>query len=124
MRYSKLLGKTTRQVSGEVETVSHRLMLKAGMIHPVAAGIYSYLPLAWRALKKLEQIIREEMNAIGGQEIQMPALQPLELWQETGRDQLMGETMFRVHDRRGRALCLGPTHEEVVTALARRFVNS
>jgi len=124
MRYSKLFGKTIRQVSGEVETASHRLMLKAGMIHPVAAGIYSYLPLALRALKRVEQIIREEMNAIGGQEVQMPALQPLELWQETGRDVLMGDTMFRLQDRRGRTLCLGPTHEEVVTDLARRFVNS
>src|SRR3990170_1158706 len=99
MRYSKLFGKTIRQVSGEVETASHRLMLKAGMIHPVAAGIYSYLPLALRALKRVEHIIREEMDAIGGQEVQMPALQPLELWQETGRDALMGETMFRLPDR-------------------------
>lgn len=124
MRYSKLFGKTTRQVSGDVETISHRLMLKAGMIHPIAAGLYSYLPLALRALKRIEKVIREEMNAIGGQEVQMPALQPLELWQETGRDVLMGETMFRLQDRRGRTLCLGPTHEEVVTDLARRFVRS
>ncbi|MDP2727474.1 MAG: proline--tRNA ligase [Dehalococcoidia bacterium] len=124
MRYSKLFGKTLRQVSGEAETASHRLMLQAGMIHPVASGLYSYLPLAWRALRRIEQIIREEMDAIGGQEVQMPALQPLELWQETGRDLLMGETMFRLRDRRGRDLCLGPTHEEVVTDLARRFVSS
>lgn len=124
MRYSKLFGKSTRQVSGDVETISHRLMLKAGMIHPIAAGLYSYLPLALRALKRIEKVIREEMNAIGGQEVQMPALQPLELWQETGRDVLMGETMFRLQDRRGRILCLGPTHEEVVTDLARRFVRS
>jgi prolyl-tRNA synthetase len=124
MRYSKLFGKTLRQVSGEAETSSHRLMLKAGMIQPLAAGLYSYLPLAWRALRRIENIIRQEMDGIGGQEIQMPALQPLELWQETGRDLLMGETMFRLQDRRGRGLCLGPTHEEVITDLARRFVRS
>ncbi|MDP2661776.1 MAG: proline--tRNA ligase [Dehalococcoidia bacterium] len=124
MRYSKLFGKTLREVSGEVETVSHRLMIKGGMIHPLAAGLYTYMPLAQRALHRIERIIREEMDRIGGQEIQMPALQPLELWQETGRDELMGDTLMRLQDRRGRDLVLGPTHEEVVTDLARRFVRS
>lgn len=124
MRYSKLFGKTLREVSGEVETVSHRLMIKAGMIHPLAAGLYTYMPLAQRSLHRIEQIIREEMDGIGGQEVQMPALQPLELWQETGRDELMGETMFRLQDRKERWLVLGPTHEEVVTDLARRFIRS
>ncbi len=124
MRYSKLFGKTLRQVSGETETVSHRLMIKAGMIHPLAAGLYTYMPLAQRSLHRIERIIREEMDRVGGQEIQMPALQPLELWQETGRDELMGETLFRLQDRRERTLVLGPTHEEVVTDLARHFVRS
>src|SRR3972149_7654240 len=122
MRYSKLFGKTLREVSGEVETVSHRLMIKGGMIHPLAAGLYTYMPLAQRALHRIERIIREEMDGIGGQEIQMPALQPLELWQETGRDELMGEILFRRQDRRGRTLFLAPTHGEVVPDLARRFV--
>ncbi len=124
MRYSKLFGKTLREVSGEVETVSHRLMIKGGMIHPLASGLYTYMPLAQRALHRIERIIREEMDRIGGQEIQMPALQPLELWQETGRDELMGDTLLRLKDRRGRDLVLGPTHEEVVTDLARSFVRS
>lgn len=124
MRYSKLIGKTLRQVSSETESISHRLMLKGGLIHPLAAGLYTYLPLAQRSLRKIETIIREEMDRVGGQEVQMPALQPLELWQETGRDELMGEILFHLKDRRGRVLVLGPTHEEVVTDIARHFVRS
>ena len=124
MRLSKLFGKTLRETPSEATTVSHQLLLKAGMIHQVAAGVYSYLPLAWRALRKIENIIREEMDAAGGQELMMPALQPVELWQETGRDQAFGKGLFTLFDRRERKLCLGPTHEEVITELVRYNVQS
>jgi len=124
VRISKLFGKTQREVSAEAETVSHRLLLKAGMIHQVAAGVYSYLPLAWRVLKKIENIIREEMNAAGGQELMLPVLQPLELWQETGRDLAFGKGLFTLSDRRDRKLALGPTHEEVITQLVSYNVKS
>ena len=94
------------------------------MIYQVAAGIYSYLPLVWRALRKIENIIRDEMDAAGGQELMMPVLQPLELWQKTGRDQAFGKGLFVLYDRRERGLCLGPTHEEVITKLASQYVKS
>jgi len=124
MRISKLFGKTQREVPSEADTVSHRLLLKAGMIHQVAAGVYSYLPLASRVLKKIENIIREEMDKAGGQELMMSVLQPLELWQETGRDLAFGKGLFTLSDRRERKLVLGPTHEEVVTDLVRYNVQS
>jgi len=124
VRISKLFGKTLREVPAEAETASHRLLLKAGMIHQVAAGVYSYLPLAWRVLKKIENIIREEMNKAGGQELSMPVLQPLELWQQTGRDLAFGKGLFTLADRRERKLALGPTHEEVITELVSHNVQS
>ncbi len=124
MRVSKLFGKTLREVPAEAETVSHQLMLRAGMISQLAAGVYSYLPLAWRVLKKIENIIREEMDKAGGQELSMPVLQPLEIWQETGRDQAFGKGLFTLLDRRERKLALGPTHEEVITQLVSRNVQS
>ncbi len=124
MRISKLFGKTQREVPAEADTISHQLLLKAGMIHQVAAGVYSYLPLAWRALKKIENIIRDEMDKAGGQELMMPALQPLELWQETGRDLAFGKSLFTFSDRRERKLALGPTHEEVVAKMASYNVQS
>jgi prolyl-tRNA synthetase len=124
MRLSKLFGKTQREIPAEAETASHQLLLRAGMIAQVAAGVYSYLPLAWRALKKIENIIREEMDAAGGQELMMPVLQPLELWQETGRDQAFGKGLFTLCDRRDRNLCLGPTHEEIVTKLVSQYLRS
>ena len=124
MRLSKLFGKTLRQTPAEAENVSHQLLLKAGMIHQLAAGVYSYLPLALRALQKIENIIREEMNAIGGQELQMPVLQPLEMWRETERDLAFGKGLFTLSDRRERPLVLGPTHEEVITELVKRNVQS
>ena len=108
----------------EAETVSHQLLLRAGMIYQVAAGVYSYLPLAWRVLKKIENIIREEMDKAGGQELMLPVLQPLELWQETGRDLAFGKGLFVLSDRRDRQLALGPTHEEVITELVRYHVKS
>ncbi|MCD6452804.1 MAG: proline--tRNA ligase [Dehalococcoidales bacterium] len=124
MRISKLFGKTQREIPAEAETISHQLMLRTGMIYQVAAGIYSYLPLALRALKKIENIIREEMDAAGGQELMMPVLQPLELWQETGRDRAFGKGLFTLHDRKERNLCLGPTHEELITKLVSYYVHS
>ncbi len=124
MRLSKLFGKTLRQEPAEAETPSHRLLLKSGMIHQVAAGVYSYLPLAWRVLRKIENIIREEMDQAGGQELMMSVLQPMELWWETGRDLAFGKSLFTLGDRKGRSLCLGPTHEEVITDIVRRNVNS
>lgn len=124
MRFSKLFGKTLRQVSAEADTASHQLLLKSGMIHQLAAGVYSYLPLAWRMLRKIEQIVREEMDAAGGQELMMPVLQPLELWEKTGRDIAFGKSLFTLKDRRDRSLCLAPTHEEVITELVRLNVRS
>jgi len=124
VRISKLFGKTLREVPAEAETISHQLLLKAGMIHRVATGVYSYLPLAWRTLKKIENIIRDEMDKAGGQELMMPVLQPLELWQETGRDLSFGKGLFTLSDRRDRKLVLGPTHEEVITQLVSHNVQS
>jgi prolyl-tRNA synthetase len=124
MRVSNLFGKTQREVPAEAETVSHQLLLKAGMIHQVAAGIYSHLPLGWQVLKKIASIIREEMDKAGGQELMMPVLQPLELWQKTGRDLAFGKGLFTLTDRRERKLVLGPTHEEVITELVKYNVQS
>jgi prolyl-tRNA synthetase len=124
MRFSNLFGKTLREVPAEAETASHQLLLKAGMIQQLTAGVYSYLPLGWRALRKMEQITREEMDAAGAQELCMPVLQPIEMWQESGRDLAFGKSLFTVTDRRERQLVLAPTHEELVTELARRYVKS
>ncbi|MFC1928326.1 proline--tRNA ligase [Chloroflexota bacterium] len=124
MRISKLFGKTQREIPAEADTISHQLLLRAGMIHQVVAGVYSYLPLGWRVLKKIENIIRDEMDKAGGQELMLPVLQPLELWQETGRDLAFGQGLFTLRDRRERKLALGPTHEEVITELVRYNVQS
>jgi prolyl-tRNA synthetase len=124
MRISKLFGKTQKETPAEAETASHRLLLRAGMIHQVAAGVYAYLPLGWRVFQKIVGIIRDEMDKAGGQELSMPVLQPLEIWQETGRDKAFGRGLFTLTDRRERRLVLGPTHEEVVTLLASHNVQS
>src|SRR3972149_5429730 len=104
MRLSKLFGKTQREIPAEADNISHQLMLRAGMIRQVAAGVYAYLPLAWRVLKKIENIMRQEMNSAGGQEVMLPALHPLELWQKTGRDLAFGQGLFTLYDRRERRL--------------------
>jgi prolyl-tRNA synthetase len=124
MRFTRLVSKTLRDDPPEAETASHRLMLRAGMIHQVAAGVYSYLPLAWRSLRKIEDIIREEMDAAGGQELMMPSLQPMELWEHTGRKAAFGDSLFSLEDRRGRPMVLAPTHEEVVTGIVKAHVQS
>ena len=124
MRITRLVSKTLRTDPAEAETVSHRLMLKAGMVSQVTAGVYSYLPLAWRALRKVENIIREEIDAAGGQELRLPVLQPVELWEQTGRKDAFGDNLFTLQDRRQRALVMAPTHEEVITNVARANVQS
>lgn len=124
MRTSQLYAPTLRETPAEAEVISHKLMLRAGMIRKAAGGLYTYLPLAWRTLRKIMQIVREEMDAAGGQEIAMPIVQPAEIWQETGRWSVYGDEMFRVNDRHGRNFCLGPTHEEMVTTLIRDEVRS
>ena len=124
MRFSRLVSKTLRSDPPEAETASHRLMLKAGLIQQLASGIYSYLPLAWRAIRKIETVIREEMDAAGGQELMMPALQPMELWEHTGRRSAFGDNLFSLEDRRGRPMVLAPTHEEVVTSIVKANVQS
>ena len=124
MRFTKLITKTMRTEPSEAETPSHRYLLKAGMISQVAAGAYTYLPLAWRSLQKIEAIIREEMDTAGGQEIRMPALQPVEIWEESGRRAAFGENLFTLKDRRGRTMVIAPTHEEVLSQIARTFVQS
>ena len=124
MRTSQLLIPTLREDPGEAETVSHRLMLRAGLIRKVAAGIYTYLPLGLRVIRKIEQIIREEMNRAGAQELLMPIASPAELWKETGRWSFYGKELVRFKDRHDRDFCLGPTHEEIITDLFRREVRS
>lgn len=124
MRMSRLFSQTLRDVPGEAELPSHQLLLKAGLVRPLAAGSYSYLPLARRALTKIEDVIRDEMDAIGGQEITMPVVHPASLWQETGRWYQVGPEMARFKDRAERDLVLGMTHEEVIADLVRQEVRS
>ena len=124
MRMSQLFNRTLRQEPSEADTASHRLLLKAGLVQQVAAGVYAYLPLAWRTLRKIEHIIREEMDAAGGQELFMPNLNPRELWEESGRWDSFGPELIKLKDRKGRDFCLAPTHEEVVTDLVRHRVQS
>ena len=124
MKMSQLFGHTLREAPAEAEHESHKLLLRARIVQQLAAGVYSYLPLGWRALRKIEQIVREEMDGAGGQEVLMPALHPVEIWEESGRRETMGDTLMTVVDRRERALVLGPTHEEVVVDLFRHNVQS
>lgn len=124
MRVSQLFGETLREAPADVDVESHRLLLRAGYVRPLAAGIFSYLPLAHRALAKLATLIREEIDVIGGQELTMPVVQPAELWQETGRWQRIGAELARFKDRGGRDMLLAMTHEEVVGDLARKEIRS
>ena len=124
MRASQLYAPTLRETPAEAEVVSHQLMLRAGMIRRATGGIYTYMPLALRTLRKIETIVRQEMDAKGGQELLMPIMQPAEMWQETGRWDVYGDEMFRVKDRHSRQFCLGPTHEEMITTLVRSDVRS
>jgi prolyl-tRNA synthetase len=124
MRMSALFGRTVRQDPAEAETPSHRLLLRAGMVAQIAAGVYAYLPLAWRVMKRIEDIIREDMDREGGQEMRMPSLLPIEVYQASGRDQTMAEILFQVRDHRDREFTLGPTHEEVFVDVFKRNVSS
>lgn len=124
MRQSQLLMTTMRDVPSEAEALSHQWMLRGGYIRQTAAGIYSYLPLGWRVLRKIEAIIRQEMDAAGGQELFMPAVQPAELWKESGRYDVYGAELIRLHDRHDREFVLGPTHEEVITSIVRQEISS
>ena len=124
MRMSQIYAPTLRETPAEAEIISHQLMLKAGLIRKVAAGIYTYLPVGWRSMKKIMNIIREEMDAAGGQELFMPTVHPAELWQESGRWQIYGAELWRVKDRHERDFCLAPTHEEVITGHLRNDVRS
>ena len=124
MRLSRAFFQTLRDAPGDAELISHQLLLRAGFIQPLGAGIYSYLPLARRSMDKIERIIREEMNAIGGQEITMPVVHPADLWQQTGRWDLAYPELVHWKDRAGRDMTLAMTHEEVVADLARREISS
>ena len=124
MLVSQLLNPTLREVPAEAEVISHQLMVRAGLIRKSASGLYTYLPLGLRVLKKIEAIVREEMDARGGQEILMPIMQPAELWKESGRWDVYGAELFRLNDRHNREFCLGPTHEEIITDLVRGEIRS
>ena len=124
MRYSQLFIPTLKETPAEAEVTSHKLMIRAGMIRKLAAGIYSTLPLGLRVLRNVENIIREEMNATGAQEVFLPCIQPAELWEESGRWKLYGKDLLRIKDRHDRDFCFGPTHEEVITDILRKEVRS
>ena len=122
MRQSKLFIPTLKEAPTEAQMISHKLMLRSGLIRGLAAGIYSFLPLGWRSMKKASQIIREEIDNIGGQEFLLPALNPIEIWEQTGRVEAMGDVMFHIKNREG--LVLAPTHEEIITYHARQHIKS
>ncbi|MEZ5573387.1 MAG: proline--tRNA ligase [Halioglobus sp.] len=124
MRTSQYLIATQKETPADAEVISHQLMLRAGLIRKLAAGLYTWLPLGLRVLRKVEAIVREEMDAAGAQEVSMPVVQPAELWQESGRWEQYGPELLRIHDRHQREFCLGPTHEEVITSLVRDEIKS
>ncbi|UTA46686.1 proline--tRNA ligase [Simiduia sp. 21SJ11W-1] len=124
MRASRFLIATLKETPNDAEVISHQLMMRAGMIRKLASGLYTWLPLGLRVLRKVEAIVREEMNSAGAQELLMPVVQPAELWEESGRWQQYGPELLRVKDRHDRAFCLGPTHEEVITDMVRNEISS
>src|SRR5215207_748652 len=124
MRWSQYFIPTLREDPADAEVVSHRLLLRAGYIRQLGAGVYSFLPLGWRVAQRAAKVVREEMDRIGGQEFFLPAIHPAEVWKESGRWDVMGETMFRLRDRKGADMCLGMTHEEVFTSIARHELRS
>lgn len=124
MKMSKLFVQTLREFPSDAEVISHKMLARAGYIRKLTSGVYNFLPLMWRVLKKVENIIREEMDAAGAQELLMPFVQPKELWEESGRWEAYGKELMRLKDRHDRVMCLGPTHEEVITAIARDGLKS
>ena len=124
MKMSKLFVQTLREFPSDAEVISHKLLVRAGFIRKLTSGVYNYLPLMWRVLKKIENIVREEMDAAGAQELLMPFVQPKELWEESGRWEVYGKELMRLRDRHDREMCLGPTHEEIITSIARDGLKS
>ena len=124
MRASAFHFSTLKEAPADAEIVSHKLMIRAGLIRRLAGGIYTWMPLGLRVLRKVERIVREEMDRAGAIELSMPAVQPAELWQESGRWQKYGPELLRMRDRHQREFCFGPTHEEVITDIARREIRS
>ncbi|MDH5599944.1 MAG: proline--tRNA ligase, partial [Gammaproteobacteria bacterium] len=124
MRASKLLLATLKESPSDAEVISHKLMLRAGMIRKLASGLYTWLPLGLRVLRKVENIVRDELDKVGAQEVLMPATQPAELWKESGRWDQYGPELLRIQDRHGRDFCIGPTHEEVITDMVRNELRS
>ncbi len=124
MRMSKLFVQTLREFPSDAEVISHKMLARAGYIRKLTSGVYNYLPLMWRVLKKIENIVREEMDSAGAQELLMPFVQPKELWEESGRWDAYGKELMRLKDRHDRIMCLGPTHEEIITAIARDGLKS
>ena len=124
MRASQYLLATVKDTPSDAETASHQLMIRAGLIRKLATGLYTWLPLGLRVLRKVTEVVREEMDKAGAMEVSMPIVQPAELWLETGRWQTMGPELLRFKDRHDRDFCLGPTHEEVITDLVRNEINS
>lgn len=124
MRMSQLFVQTLREFPSDAEVMSHKLLVRAGYIRKLTNGVYTYMPLMWRVLKKIENIVREEMDNAGAQELLMPFVQPSELWEESGRWEVYGKELMRLKDRHGREMCLGPTHEEVITSVAREGIRS
>ncbi len=124
MKMSKLFVQTLREFPSDAEVISHKLLVKAGYIRKLTSGVYNYLPLMWRVLKKVEDITREELNKAGAQELLMPFVQPKELWVESGRWEVYGRELMRIRDRHDREMCLGPTHEEIITSIARDGLKS
>ena len=124
MKMSKLFVQTLREFPSDAEVISHKMLVRAGYIRKLTSGVYNYLPLMWRVLKKVENIVREEMDNAGAQELLMPFVQPKELWEESGRWEVYGKELMRLRDRHNREMCLGPTHEEIITAIARDGLKS
>ncbi len=124
MRMSHQFGRTLRDAPADVEIISHKLMLRAGMIRPLGSGLFSLMPMGWRIVRKIEQIIREEMDAIGGQEMLMPVVHPADIWKESGRYYSVGPEMTRFKDRADRDMVLAMTHEEIIADLTRSDINS
>jgi len=122
--WSKNYIPTLKEDPAEAEVVSHKLLLRAGMIRKLTSGIYSYLPAGWRSLQKISRIVREEMDRFGAVEVRLPAVQPGDIWKESGRWEHYGNELLRFSDRHGRDYCLGPTHEEVITDLVRGEIRS
>lgn len=124
MKMSKLFVQTLREFPSDAEVISHKMLVRAGYIRKLTSGVYNYLPLMWRVLKKVENIVREEMDSAGAQELLMPFVQPKELWEESGRWEVYGKELMRLRDRHNREMCLGPTHEEIITSIARDGLKS